>query len=200
MLIDTLKNELGDEQSSEILQITDMISDKSTKLITMIERLLKFSKMCNITPEFEMLDLEDIIRTAVEEQLSVTPNRQVSLIMGTIPQICGDAVLIEMLITNLISNAFKFTQTRQNAIITVSAIPDENYNIISIKDNGVGFDMAYQDKLFKVFQRLHMSDEFEGSGVGLAIVERIMKRHGGKVEAFGEVDKGAEFRLYFLKQ
>lgn len=199
MLIDALKNELGENQNENVTKITDMISDKSTKLIVMIERLLNFSKMCNITPEFETLDMEYIINSVFNEQLSSEPQRNISLIMGELPPITGDAVLIEMLVKNVISNAFKFTAPRRNAVITVASIPNDEYNIISIKDNGVGFDMAYSDKLFKIFQRLHMAEEFDGSGVGLALVDRIMRRHGGKVEAYGKVNKGAEFRLFFLK-
>lgn len=197
MLVQTLKNELGENGGEDALKIADMISEKSDKLIVMIERLLNFSKMCNITPEFETLDMERIISDAFEEQRSSEPDRSITLIMGTLPQISGDAVLIEMLVKNLISNAFKFTRPRENAVITVSAAPDDEYSVISIKDNGVGFDMAYADKLFKVFQRLHLSEEFDGSGVGLALADRIMRRHGGKIEAYGMVDKGAEFRLFF---
>lgn len=199
MLIDTLKNELGDSPDEEVIRIADMISDKSTKLTVMIERLLNFSKMCNITPEYETLELEGMIKSIFDEQHSAEPDRSVKLIMGSLPEITADGVLIEMLFQNLISNAFKFTRTRKNAVITVTHIPNEEYHIISVKDNGVGFDMAYSDKLFRIFQRLHTAEEFDGSGVGLALVDRIMRRHGGRTEAYGEVDKGAEFRLFFPK-
>lgn len=199
MLVDTLKNELGDEPNEEVITIADMISEKSTKLTVMIERLLNFSKMCNITPEFEAIEPESMIESIFNEYRSAEPERNVKLIMGELPTLTADGVLIEMLMQNLISNAFKFTRPRKNAVITVTALPDGEYNVISVKDNGVGFDMAYSDKLFKIFQRLHTAEEFDGSGVGLALADRIMRRHGGKIEAFGEPDKGAEFRLFFPK-
>ena len=104
-----------------------------------------------------------------------------------------------MMLKNVLSNAIKFTRHREEARIYVCELPDPVYHVISVRDNGTGFDMAYADKLFQVFQRLHEEDEFEGSGVGLALAARIMKRHGGIIEAFGEADKGAEIRLYFLK-
>lgn len=115
------------------------------------------------------------------------------------PAVTGDEVLVNMLLKNILSNAVKFTRHRKGAEIMVRALPDEMYYIISIKDNGAGFDMAYADKLFQVFQRLHEDEEFEGSGVGLALAARIMKRHGGKIEAVGEVEKGAEIKLFFPK-
>ena len=116
-----------------------------------------------------------------------------------LPLIMGDAVLIKLCIKNILSNAFKFTKKRSNSIITVNSAEENDYIIISIKDNGAGFDMQYADKLFAIFQRLHDSDEFEGSGVGLALIDRVMKRHGGKVLITGETDKGAEIFLYFKK-
>lgn len=145
----------------------------------MIERLLEFSRMCSITPEKEHLDMTEIFRDAYTEQSLMEPDRKVILDMDKLPEIYGDEVLIHMLVKNLMSNAFKFTRHSENAVITVTASYDGCFTVISVKDNGAGFDMAYSDKLFKVFQRLHTSEEFEGTGVGLALADRIMKRHGG---------------------
>lgn len=197
MLIDALKNELGENQTKDITQITDMITDKSTQLVIMIERLLEFSKMYNVTPEMELLDIQLIIYEIFNELKSLELDRNIKLVCGDLPKIMGDDVLIRILIKNILSNAIKFTKNRELAIIEVKGIIDDDYIVISIKDNGAGFDMAYSNKLFKIFQRLHLSNEFEGTGVGLALVDRIMKRHGGKIKAFGEVEKGAEFLLYF---
>jgi light-regulated signal transduction histidine kinase (bacteriophytochrome) len=176
-----------------------MIEGKTAKLITMIERLLSFSKMCSIEPEYETLDMNELVSDIFDECKSAEPERNITLIEGSLPQISGDDVLVRMLVKNLMTNAFKFTRHRQNAVITVSAIPDESYGVISFRDNGTGFDMAYADKLFGVFQRLHLDEEYEGSGIGLATADRIIKRHGGRIEAYGEVDNGAEFTLYFPK-
>lgn len=199
MLIESLNNELGDNQSEDIRVITEMIREKSTRLIIMIERLLEFSKMCNVIPEISILDMNSIICEVYNELKVLEPDREIELILGELPKIKGDSVLIKMLIKNLLSNAFKFTSHISKAVIEISDKSDKEYTIISIRDNGVGFDMAYSNKLFKVFQRLHTSEEYEGSGVGLALADRIMKRHSGKIEAYGEVDKGAEFKLYFMK-
>lgn len=197
MLIETLDGELGDNKSEDADRIMEMLKAKSDQLTLMIERLLEFSRMCSITPEKEPLDMTEIFREVYDEQKLLEPDRNVTFVMDELPRICGDDVLIRMLVKNLISNAFKFTRRRENAVITVDHACDGCYTVISVKDNGAGFDMAYSDKLFKVFQRLHTSEEFEGSGVGLALAGRIMKRHGGKIEAYGEVDKGAQFKLYF---
>ncbi|MGN0592179.1 MAG: response regulator [Ruminococcus sp.] len=199
MLIAALSNELGENQSDDVSQIMDMICKKSNQLIVMIDRLLEFSKMCNITPEMEPLELSSIIKEICNELKSLEPDRCITLNCETLPTVMGDEVLVNMLLKNVLSNAVKFTRHREEAIITVRALPDAVYHVISIQDNGVGFDMAYADKLFQVFQRLHEDNEFEGSGIGLALVYRIMKRHGGKVEAIGKVDHGAEIKLYFPK-
>lgn len=199
MLADTLKKDISAGNTEDALKIASMIEGKTAKLITMIERLLSFSKMCSIEPEYETLDMNELVRDIFDECKSAEPERNITLIEGSLPQISGDDVLVRMLVKNLMTNAFKFTRHRQNAVITVSAIPDESYVVISFRDNGAGFDMAYADKLFGVFQRLHLDEEYEGSGIGLATADRIIKRHGGRIEAYGEVDKGAEFTLYFPK-
>jgi len=101
--------------------------------------------------------------------------------------------LIRQVWTNLLSNAIKFTQRREKALLSVTSVNEDGMCIYRVEDNGAGFDMLHKDKLFGVFERLHNSKEFEGTGVGLAIVQRIIQRHGGDIWAEGEVDKGAVF-------
>jgi light-regulated signal transduction histidine kinase (bacteriophytochrome) len=121
--------------------------------------------------------------------------RELEFKIGNIVHGKGDSTLIRQVLVNLISNAVKYTKAREPGIIEMGCYRENGDVVYFIKDNGVGFDMAYYDKLFGVFQRLHSQDEYEGTGVGLAIVHRIIIRHGGRVWAEGEVDKGATFRF-----
>jgi light-regulated signal transduction histidine kinase (bacteriophytochrome) len=113
--------------------------------------------------------------------------------LGTLPETEGDVSLLRQVWTNLLSNAVKFTLPRVDGLIEVGAISAEDENIYYVKDTGVGFDMQYADKLFGIFQRLHSASEFEGNGVGLAIVQRIISCHGGRVWAEGRQGEGATF-------
>ena len=122
--------------------------------------------------------------------------RNIAWKIGALPELYGDRSMLRLALVNLISNAVKFTRTRSEAEIEMGCLEkDGDEMVVFIKDNGVGFDMKYVDKLFGVFRRLHPSDAFEGNGIGLATVQRIILRHGGKVWAEGSVDRGATFFL-----
>ncbi|MDE5582588.1 MAG: response regulator [Ruminococcus sp.] len=197
MLINMLANELGEDCGEEISDLMNMITSKSTQTRIMIERLFEFSKMCNIKPKMKLVDIKKIATETFGELKKLENGRDITLICGEIPKVKCDPVLIQLVCKNLLANAIKYTSKRKKAVIEISSTSTPTRTIIKIKDNGSGFDMAYSDKLFQVFQRLHSEEEFEGSGVGLALVNRIMKRHNGEVKAYGEVDKGAEFSLCF---
>lgn len=199
MLIDMLKNEIGDNQEQGIYDIMGMIVSKATQTRIMIERLFEFSKMCNVKPDMRPTDIKEIAVNTFNDLYALEKNRDIEFICDDLPIVDGDEVLIGIMLKNLLGNAIKYTSKKNHAIIELTGSTNKTYNIIKIKDNGSGFDMAYSNKLFQVFQRLHSEEEFEGSGVGLALVNRIMERHGGHVEAYGEVDKGAEFSLFFPK-
>ena len=140
----------------------------------------------------------DIFYSVMEELSSLEPNRKIDFIVSkSLPTVNGDKTLIKFLIQNILSNALKFSKNNELTIIKVNCSNLENYYEISIQDNGAGFDMAYKNKLFHIFERLHSKDEFDGSGVGLVIVKRIMERHKGKVSIEGEPNKGACVKLYF---
>lgn len=199
MLVSSLEDELENDNKAEAFAVAEMIKNKSGQFVTMIERLLEFSHMCNIRPNMRELDLNKIFSEVFKELHALEPDRSIEMISGILPPVAGDEVLIKLAVKNILSNAFKFTRNRKNGVITVNFRDEGEYLAVSVKDNGAGFDMKYHEKLFKVFQRLHDADEFEGSGIGLALVDRVMKRHGGKVSIFGKVDKGAEICLYFKK-
>lgn len=169
------------------------IQEKSTEIIQTIDRLLEFSKMCEMKVHYQSLNLYDIFVDVYNDLKTIEPHRKVLLNIQPLPWVNGDRVMIKLLISNILSNAFKYTRNKETAIIDVQSTEGNNEYVFSISDNGAGFDMRYSSRLFGVFQRLHSKDEFEGSGVGLAICQRILKRHNGRAWMTGEVNKGATF-------
>ena len=171
----------------------NLIRDNTRTMGQLIDDILAFSRLGRQTMVMAEIDMDSLVREVWEELRTINPERRMTLKIDRLPPARGDRALIKQVITNLLSNAIKFTSTRDDAIIEVCGQTKENETVYTIKDNGVGFDMQFADKLFTVFQRLHSKDDFEGTGVGLAIVQRIILRHGGRVWAEGEVDKGATF-------
>jgi light-regulated signal transduction histidine kinase (bacteriophytochrome) len=137
--------------------------------------------------------MEEVARSAFDEVQAANKERRVLLELQTLPAAFGDRNMVRQVFYNLISNAFKFTRPKQNASIEIGFQEGGNQHTYYIRDNGVGFDMQYSPKLFGVFQRLHSVDDFEGAGVGLALVQRIVLRHGGRVWAEGKPNEGATF-------
>lgn len=197
MLLESLKDEIVNDNKEEVIKISDLISMKANELDTMIKRLLEFSRMCNVKMNKQQLNLDEIFDTEFEELQKIETDRNINFFHGELGSIFGDEVLIRMVVKNILSNALKYTRKRHTAVITVSMEYDAPFKRISVTDNGVGFDEEYADKLFNVFQRLHDSSEFEGSGVGLAIVKKVMLRHGGAVAIKGSNDNGVTITLTF---
>lgn len=197
MLLSVLRDEIGDNLNDEAMKIMGMLDDKAQHLNEMVGKLLEFSRMCNIKSSFQMVDLKNIIDEIFKEEKLAEPDRKITLICDKITSVNADPVLVKLLFNNVLQNAFKFTSKCEHAIISINCFDEDNYTVIEIKDNGVGFDMKYCDKLFGIFQRLHSQSEFKGTGVGLAMVNRIMQRHGGFIRMTGEVNKGAQVFLYF---
>lgn len=180
-----------DEQSRHYI---DAISDAARKMGLLIDDLLSFSRMGRHTTSIKQVALEDLVHDVIQDAELDTAGRTIVWRIDDLPMVEGDAAMLRMVLVNLISNALKFTRTREQAKIEIGSLSGrDSETVIFVRDNGVGFDMAYADKLFGIFQRLHRSDEFEGTGIGLANVRRIIARHGGRTWAIGEMGQGATF-------
>jgi light-regulated signal transduction histidine kinase (bacteriophytochrome) len=174
-------------------QFLSIMHSSTQKMLQLIDDLLTFSRSEHQQMEPSDIDMGELAKVVFEELKSNIPEQTLRLDIRTLPPALGDQSMIRQVFVNLLSNAIKFTRPKGVAIIEIGCTVKENQNIFYVKDNGIGFDMRYASKLFGVFQRHHTVDEFEGTGIGLAIVQRIIHRHGGKVWAEGEVNKGATF-------
>jgi light-regulated signal transduction histidine kinase (bacteriophytochrome) len=183
----------GDKFDEDTLRRFNDIRLNAKKMGQLIDDLLSFSRLSRKNMSSSDLNMVDLIRDVWKDLNNINPNRKMHLIVNSTPLSYGDGALVKQVYYNLLSNAIKFTKCRDEARIEVGGDVDGNENVYYVKDNGVGFDMAYCDKLFGVFQRLHNPDDFEGTGVGLATVKRIIYRHGGRVWAEGKVSEGATF-------
>ncbi|HWB25378.1 MAG TPA: ATP-binding protein [Chitinophagaceae bacterium] len=178
-----------DEEGNKILT---HIRHKTKRMGTLIDELLNLSYLGRKEPDMEVVDMDITVRAVIKEQLMLYKYTADINIGNLLPTVC-DSILIRQVWSNLISNALKYSSKKEKACIEIDSYARNNEIVYSVKDNGVGFDMKYSDKLFGVFQRLHGQKEFEGSGVGLALVQRVILKHGGKVWAEAEEGKGAAF-------
>jgi len=163
----------------------------SRNISVLIDDLLEFSRIGNTRLKDDAVDLNDIINEARQTLAVEIGDRDIQWSVGDLPVVLGDYLMLQLVLLNLVGNALKFTRSRSPAIIEIGYKEEETEYVFFIRDNGVGFDMKYYNKLFKVFQRLHASEEVEGTGIGLANVERVIKRHSGRVWMEGKVDQGA---------
>ena len=170
-----------------------LIEDNAHRMGRLIDDLLSFSRLGRQQMTESLIDMTALAQGVFDGLAGVTPERQIAIRIGSVPPARGDILLIRQVLVNLLSNAIKFSRPDAQTSIEFGYLPDSGGGAYYVKDNGVGFDMRYVDKLFGVFQRLHSVTEFEGTGVGLALVQRIITRHGGRVWAEGTVDQGAIF-------
>jgi light-regulated signal transduction histidine kinase (bacteriophytochrome) len=189
ILLEDYEANLDDEGK----RICGIISSSATQMGELIDDLLSFSRIGRTSMNPSQLDMKSIVKSVFEEICSDNQKSKINLKIGKLHKAFGDANLLKIVWTNLISNAIKYSSKEHISEISISSQLKYDRLTYSVKDNGVGFDMKYKHKLFGVFQRLHSEAEFEGNGVGLAIVQRIILKHGGKVWAEGEVGKGATF-------
>jgi PAS domain S-box-containing protein len=180
-----------DEEAQRHLQT---IAESSRRMGKLIDDLLAFSRTHRAELRKTRIPMKDLTRATIRDLRQDWENRNVEWHLEALPEVDADPALLRQVMLNLLSNALKYTRTRPKAKITVGAgRPAPREQIIFVKDNGVGFDVRYAHKLFGVFQRLHRAADFEGTGIGLANVRRIIHRHGGRVWADAELDKGAVF-------
>ena len=170
-----------------------VIRDNVAKMGNLIDDLLAFSRLGKQEVNKVSIDMEELIQEVWGELVMINPGREMTLKIGQMPAACGDKALIRQVYGNLLGNAVKFTQGRNLAVVEAGSCIEDGEAVYYVRDNGIGFDMKFYDKLFGVFQRLHSDEEYKGTGIGLALVKRIVNRHGGRVWAEGEVDKGATF-------
>jgi light-regulated signal transduction histidine kinase (bacteriophytochrome) len=160
----------------------------------LIDDLLAFSRIGQSEMQKTKVNLDELVRETLGDFQAETTGREIVWTINVLPVVRADRALLRLVFVNLISNALKFTSVRAEAKIEIGCSPDvSNETVIFIRDNGAGFDPKYSEKLFGVFQRLHSQKEFEGTGIGLANVRRIIRRHGGRTWAEGSVDGGAAF-------
>jgi len=165
----------------------------SQRMATLIDDLLKLARVTRAEMRTEQVDLSGMAREVVAEIERTAADRQVEFVIAPGLEAQGDSRLLRVVLDNLLRNGWKYTGKRPQPRVEFTAINENGGRVFVIKDNGAGFDMRYADKLFGVFQRLHSAAEFEGTGVGLATVRRIIARHGGRIWAEGAVDQGATF-------
>jgi light-regulated signal transduction histidine kinase (bacteriophytochrome) len=171
-----------------------IISDSARQMGLLIDDLLAFSRVGRAELKLLPVSLQQLVQEAMQELREETQGRDIAWKIGQLPEVMVDRSMMRLVMINLLANAVKFTGKRERAEIEVGTSPDEAEGIVVfVRDNGVGFDMEYADKLFGVFQRLHTAEEYEGTGIGLANVQRIIHRHKGRTWARGEVDQGATF-------
>lgn len=191
MLQEEAAGELGDCGRNYL----DVISKSAEEMGMLIDGLLSFSRLGRREMVTAAVDLNELVTEVVQECAPDTADRDVCWRISPLPGVLGDCILLRAALANLISNAVKFTRMQETAVIEIGEREADDEVVVYVKDNGVGFDMKHADKLFGVFERLHRQEDFEGTGIGLANVQRIVERHGGRVWAESEVGHGATFYL-----
>ncbi|WP_077033524.1 HAMP domain-containing histidine kinase [Pelomonas sp. KK5] len=197
---DALLEDHGAELSEEAQRKLRIVHGEGLRMGRLIDDLLAFSRLGRKALQTTKVDMESLARNGWKSVTGAEPDARLRFDLGRLPQAQGDPALLTQVWINLLSNAVKFSAKRDAPQVTVSAITDGEEHVYFVRDNGAGFNPKYQDKLFGVFQRLHDSESYAGTGVGLALVQRIVVRHGGRVWAEGQPDQGATFYFTLPKE
>lgn len=192
--VEMLREEASFAMNDKSRQYLQVIRDSARQMGRLIDNLLAFSRMARAEMKPVRVSMDELVREVMAETQSWTTGRQIEWQIDALPAVEGDRSMLKQVWVNLISNAVKYTRSREQARLEIRCAKNSNHEWqFSVRDNGAGFDMRYADKLFGVFQRLHRAEEFEGTGIGLANVRRIVHRHGGRTWAEGAVNEGATF-------
>lgn len=193
MYAGVLTEDYRDRLDDEGKRLLDLIRELARKMNGLIDDLLRFSRLGRQRMLATPLDMTAIAQSVFLELHAKRPERNVRFELSALPQALGDVSLIKQVFANLLSNALKFTGPREQAIIEVTSRNGAEQNTYCVRDNGVGFDPQFAGKLFGMFQRMHPQEDFEGAGVGLALAQRIIQRHGGTIWAEAKEGQGATF-------
>ncbi len=189
-----LVKEAAKDLEPKMREYLQIVSDSARQMGRLLDDLLAFSRLGRKPLNKQNIPTAALVDQVVREiQGQRADGRSVDITIGKLPDVWGDPVLLKQALANLIDNAFKYTRTREHAEIEIGSREEGGKSVFFVRDNGVGFDMQYAGKLFGVFERLHRAEDFDGTGVGLAIVQRVVQRHGGRIWADAAVDKGATF-------
>lgn len=188
-----LKSEFGESLPEAGQHYIEVIRSNAVRMSQLIEDLLRFSRLSRQSLTRRSVDTLAVVKESIESLSMEKEGRNVEIMISNLCPCVGDPALLRQVWMNLISNALKFTRKREHTVIEIGCTEDESFFTYYVRDNGTGFDMRYADKLFGVFQRLHSAEDFDGTGVGLAIAERIVRRHGGVIWAHSAPDEGATF-------
>lgn len=187
-----LQQDYADQLPPAAQPITAALATKAQETIAIVDHLLAFSRASKSALRYAPIDMQRLLQELYDELTAEEPQRKIEFTVGPLPIIAGDPILIRQLLQNILSNALKYTRYKEPAQIHFTCSETNREYIFCCKDNGAGFDMRGAHRLFHVFERLHSEREFPGSGVGLAICQRIVQRHGGSIRLTGQPDQGAE--------
>lgn len=193
-------DDFGPQLPEEGQRYLKTIRYSAQQMSTLIDALLEFSRFNRQELDKQAMDTSKLVHSALDELGFPWQGRQVEIRIGDLPVSSGDPVLLKQAWINLLSNALKYTNKREKAEIEIGSTKVNGTEAFFVRDNGTGFDMRYADKLFGVFERLHRMEDYEGTGIGLAMVQRIVKRHGGRVWADAAIDRGATFHFTLAKE
>lgn len=189
-----LERRFAEKLGGEGRRLIHVVREGCSRMSKLIDDLLSFSRLGRKELMSSDVDMNELARSVLDDLLKQEQGREIAIRLSPLPNVRGDAAMLRQVVFNLLSNALKFTRRREDPEIEFGAAPNgDRERVFFVKDNGAGFDMRHVDKLFGVFQRLHTAEEFEGTGIGLALAQRIVKRHGGRIWAEAKPNSGATF-------